>query len=103
MPTGDRVGNRQPRGSCVLEEIAFGKRLVPGLIKHVRTASGRDRHQNDCAPSPLHRATSRTDSAGNRSRKIRVAWRSNFGSVASMHKKNRSSEARRNSGTLNTE
>ena len=34
--------------------------------------------------------------------KLSVAWRSNLGSVASMHRKNRSSDARANAGALNT-
>src|SRR5207249_2343762 len=49
-----------------------------------------------------HSITSSTDRGWRSLRKVRVAARSNFGSVASMHTKNRSRDARSNAFELNS-
>src|SRR5437660_976196 len=90
------------RGHPVFEEIALLQRLPRGLIEHVPPTGGAREEQKEKERYGLHSSTSRMQSGFRFSRNLAVPSRWNFGSCASMQRKNRSIEARLNSGTLNT-
>src|SRR5262249_53340615 len=108
LAAGDRVGDQRAGGAAVAEEVAGGERLVRRLLGHLLLLAARPGQREDPRASAQrkqgtpHRGTSPTSVGPSVSRNCRVAARSNFGSVASMHRKKRSREARAKRGMWNS-
>ena len=105
----DRAVHELARARTIREERARAKRLVLRLVVHVLTAARDEeetrerRDDSRCwQGSASYGSTSLTALAPKPFMNSRVRALSNFGSVASMARKNRSWLARANAGTLNT-
>src|SRR5262249_7000308 len=91
-----------PCSAPVAEEIGLSIDAIARLVMHIQPPPGKG-DESECNEQRLpHPSTSATSNGCSVVRNSFVPFKSNFGSLASMHRKNRSLDARLNRGALKT-